>query len=67
MRDLIRDKKTERSFYCLLYIINNRLFNYNMAYKCKTCDSTSDEAKECCGVPMEEEETDSESSAVEED
>ena len=29
-----------------------------MAYKCKTCDSASDEAKECCGAPMEEEKTD---------
>ncbi len=36
-----------------------------MAYKCKTCDSASDEAKECCGAPMEEE-TDFEPSEAEE-
>jgi len=37
-----------------------------MAYKCKTCDSVSDETKECCGAPMEEE-TASESSKEEEE
>ncbi|MFH1592100.1 MAG: hypothetical protein ABIB47_01900 [Candidatus Woesearchaeota archaeon] len=25
-----------------------------MAYKCSKCGSTSEEAKECCGVPMGE-------------
>lgn len=36
-----------------------------MSYKCKTCESVSDESKECCGAPMEEE-IDSESSETEE-
>lgn len=26
-----------------------------MAYKCNTCNGTSDEVKECCGAPMAEE------------
>ncbi len=35
-----------------------------MAYKCETCGSVSDEAKECCGAPMAEETESSEEETV---
>lgn len=34
-----------------------------MAYKCNSCNVTSDEAKECCGTPMVEEQAEGGSDA----
>lgn len=36
-----------------------------MAFKCNSCGSTSDEQKDCCGAPMAEETTSSDTPATE--